>query len=350
MAQWLRHLDPGDDKHLEVKLVDKLSSVNGQAWKAHAIGLGVVQVIFEECMQSHLTYDDVLWVWDYISLPQGEILVAMSAGAKVIKRPSPTQPVCYGKIAELFGGITGWSTAARMMGQTVSFVVEKSLEVAKAAADMYGHPLMVFEDVWKHFVATGQISEPCIWVGDITDFRIWALMSLAGIRHLVASPPCPPWCAMASQMGLASEDGQLMGHLFRKARDLGAASICVENARGFKDHMHAKVVFDFAESVGFSCVQDHADNCTGVLPLNRCRWLATFVAHDIRLRYVYITRVHAASNIELPCNPFLGGMRGCDALFRESLMMIYMNSSQKRPLVSCLIQSWCLAGGVKGLI
>lgn len=317
MAQWLRHLDPGDDKHLEVKLVDKLSSLNGQAWKAHAIGLGVVQVIFEECMQSHLTYDDVLWVWDYISLPQGEILVAMSAGAKVIKRPSSTQPVCYGKIAELFGGITGWSTAARMMGQTVSFVVEKSLEVAKAAADMYGHPLMVFEDVWKHFVATGQISEPCIWVGDITDFRIWALMSLAGIRHLVASPPCPPWCAMASQMGLASEDGQLMGHLFRKARDLGAASICVENARGFKDHMHAKVVFDFAESVGFSCVQDHADNCTGVLPLNRCRWLATFVAHDIRLKYVYITRVHTASNIELPCNPFLGGMRGCDALFRE---------------------------------
>lgn len=50
----------------------------------------------------------------------------------------------------------------------------------------------------------------CIWVGDVTDFRMWPLMSLSNIRHL-----------MASQMGLASEDGQLMGHVFRKARDLG---------------------------------------------------------------------------------------------------------------------------------
>ena len=317
MAHWLDHLDPGGDLHLEVKLVEKLSPGYGQSWKAHAIGLGVVHITFDECFSKHFVCEDTLWIWDYIALPKGEIIVATSAGARVIRRPNPTQPVSQGKLAELFGGITGWSTASGMMGHEVSFVIEKSPEVAKAASDMYGCPCKPFEDVWNKFISTGDFSEPCIWIGNITDVRMWTLMSLAGVRHLLASPPCPPWCSMASQMGLASEDGQLMGHLFRKARDLGAATICVENARGFKGHIHSKTVFDFAESVGFSCVQDQTDNCTGVLPLNRCRWLATFVAHDIRLKYVNLSCVHTAMHITLPSNPFLGGMRGCDALFRD---------------------------------
>ena len=317
MAQWLRHLDPGDDPHLEVKLVDRLSLQNGVSWKAHAIGLGVIHITFDDCFANYLSFDDTLWIWDYITLPKGEIVVASSAGARLIKRPIPDQPASFGKLAELFGGITGWSTAAHMMDQTVSFVIEKSDDVAKAASDMYGYPCKSFEEVWNHFISSGHIVEPCIWIGDMTDFRMWTLMSLTDVRHLMASPPCPPWCSMASQMGLASEDGRLMGHLFRKARDLGAASICLENARGFKDHMHSKIVFDFAESVGFSCVQNQTDNCTGVLPLNRCRWLATFVAHETRLKYVYITCVHAANNVSLPSNPFLGGLRGCDALFKD---------------------------------
>ena len=243
MALWLHHLDPGNDKHLEVKLVDKLSLGSGQSWKAHAIGVGVVHISFEDCFATHLTFDDTLWIWDYITLSKGEILVALTAGARVIKRPIPDQPVNFGKLAELFGGITGWSTAAHMMGQTVSFAIEKSPEVARAAADMYGYPCRPFDDVWNQFISTGKIAEPCIWIGDVTDFRMWTLLSLSNIRHLMASPPCPPWCSMASQMGLASEDGRLMGEVFRKARDLGAASVVLENARGFKEHMHAKYVF-----------------------------------------------------------------------------------------------------------
>ena len=317
MAQWLSHLDPGGDVHLEVKLVERLTLEHGFSWKAHAIGMGVVQITFEECFATHLTCDDTLWIWDYITLHKGEIIVSTSAGARLIRRPNPNQPTSQSKLAELFGGITGWSTATSMMGQTVSFVVEKAPEVAKAAADMYGCPCRFFDDVWNQFISTGEFSEPCIWIGSVTDFRMWTLMSLAGVRHLMASPPCPPWCSMASQLGLAAEDGQLMGHLFRKARDLGAASICTENARGFKSHIHSRTVFDFAESLGFSCVQDQTDNCTGVLPLNRCRWLATFVAHDIRLKYVSITCAHKAMDITLPSNPFLGGMRGCDALLRD---------------------------------
>ncbi len=292
-------------------------SLDGLVWKAHALGMGVVHITFERCFSKHLTCEDTLWIWNYITVAKGEIVASSSMGAKLIKRPIVEQPISQGKLAELFGGITGWSTAASMMGQMVSFVIEKCPQVAKVAADMYGCPCKDFEDIWGHFVSTGEFSEPCIWVGNVTDFRMWTLMSLAGVRHLMASPPCPPWCSMASQLGLASEDGRLMGHLFRKARDLGAASICVENARGFKSHIHAKTVFDFAECVGFSCVQDQTDNCTGVLPLNRCRWLSTFVAHDIRLKYVSLACVHTAMNITLPNNPFLGGMRGCDALLRD---------------------------------
>ena len=57
MAQWLHPLDPGNDRHLEVQLVDKLSLGHGQSWKAHAIGLGVVCITFEECLAKRLTYD-----------------------------------------------------------------------------------------------------------------------------------------------------------------------------------------------------------------------------------------------------------------------------------------------------
>lgn len=89
-----------------------------------------------------------LWFWDYITLAEGEILVALTAGARLIKRPVPDQPVNFGKLAELFGGIIWW-------GKTVSFVVEKLLEVARVAADMYGYACKPFEEVWNHFMYLG---------------------------------------------------------------------------------------------------------------------------------------------------------------------------------------------------
>ena len=147
---------------------------------------------------------------------------------------------------------------------------------------------------------------------------MWTLLSLSNIRHLMASPPCPPWCSMASQMGLASEDGRLMGDVFRKARDLGAASVVLGKRTWFQ-RAHARQVrlWVCGKCRFLLCYRIKTDNCTGVLPLNRCRWLATFVAHDIRLKFVHITRVHTAMNIALPSNPFLGGLRGCDALFKD---------------------------------
>ena len=177
MAQWLSDLDPGNDCHLEVKLVEK-HSLDGLVWKAHALGMGVVHITFERCFSKHLTCEDTLWIWNYITVAKGEIVASSSMGAKLIKRPIVEQPISQGKLAELFGGITGWSTAASMMGQMVSFVIEKCPQVAKVAADMYGCPCKDFEDVWGHFVSTGEFSEPCIWVGNVTDFRMWTLMSL----------------------------------------------------------------------------------------------------------------------------------------------------------------------------
>lgn len=310
--EFLGSIHPKDDPHLEIKLLEKIPGAI-TAWKASAVGMGIITVTFELCMVQHCQESDVFWVWNWTTLGARSIFIPAVDG-RFIRRPRQSVEPSSGKMAELFGGFTGWSVAAEFMGLQVAVVVEAKVEVAEAAAVAYGWHVQHFEQVWSQFLQHGDWFEPSIWIADVRDPRVWTLMSLIGIQHGCASPPCPPWCGMASKLGLQSPDGMVFAQTIRMARDLGFTSLSLENARGIKQHPHFEAMMRFAVQLGFNLVLSTNENCTGVLPLNRCRWLGCLVSHVACIMHVQVDHIRAARALSLPNDPFLGGLRGCQSI------------------------------------
>ena len=311
--EFLSKIHPKDDPHLEVTLINAVPGT-ATAWTASVIGMGVIQVTFEPCMEKHCLEGDVFWVWAWTHLGPKSIFIPTAHEGRYIRRPRKSIDPSSGKVAELFGGFTGWSVAAEYMGLGVTVVVEAKADVAEAAAVAYGWQIQHFEEVWNQFLQQGSWHEPCIWIADVRDARVWMIMSLMDIQHGCASPPCPPWCGMASKLGLQSVDGMMFAQLIRSARDIGFTSLSLENARGIRQHPHFDAMMKFAVHMGFNLTLSAVDNCTGVLPLNRCRWLCCLVSHVACIKHVQVDHIRAARDLMLPCDPFLGGLRGCQAI------------------------------------
>ena len=311
--EFLSKIHPKDDPHIEVTLVNKIPGT-ATAWTASVVGMGIMRVTFEPCMEGHCSKDDVFWVWNWNRLGPKSIFIPTAHEGRFVRRPRKSVDPSSGKVAELFGGFTGWSVAAEYMGLGVAVVVEAKADVAEAAAVAYGWQVQHFEEVWHQFLLQGTWHEPCIWIADVRDSRVWMLMSLMDIQHGCASPPCPPWCGMASKLGLQSEDGMMFAQVIRFARDLGFTSLSLENARGIRQHPHFDAMMKFAVHMGFNLTLSAVDNCTGVLPLNRCRWLGCLVSHVACIKHIQVDQIRAARGLMLPCDPFLGGLRGCQAI------------------------------------
>ena len=308
------HLDFTDDPHMVAILCDRLSNKEGSFWKVSVAGHGIIEICFDHSLDKHLFRDQVLWIWGMTFLEPKYAVASLSVGARISFRPPHLAKTSDGCIAELFSGFAGWTHGARLLGKEVSYMVEIDEHTAKAASVATGIPVFQFEDTWKQFLCDGSIPQQAIFIGDANDDRIWTILSIMNVRHVLFSTNCQPWSSIGHQRGLHVQMGLNTPAMFRKGRDYAMATMTLENVKGFRSHPHYHVVMTFAEKMGFDCIHQDIDNCDGVLPLIRERWLGTFVDRGLSPHISPEVRT-AAKQLHLPSNPFLGGLIGYGALF-----------------------------------
>ena len=253
--EYLSRIHPRDDPHVEVTLVGLVQG-HETAWKACAVGFGEIEVHFEHFMKNHIACGDVWWIWNWVAMDSTTFFVPVASDGRLVRRPRCGTHQPMRKAAELFSGFMGWSVASTLMGLETTICIEANPDVAEAAASAHRLPVKKIDEVWSQFISNGTVDEPAIWVADVRDQRVKFLLSILEVRHAWASPPCPPWCGMASLHGLSCDDGMLFAQTIRIARDVGLVSLALENARSLKYHHHFRHVQNFAEELGFqSCTE-----------------------------------------------------------------------------------------------
>ena len=312
----IQHLDPVADPHLVAVLCERSSSFEGSYWKVSIAGRGIVEVGFDQALDKHLQRGQVLWLWDVAFLEPRHAVATLTAGSRISFRPHHQAKTTDARIVELFSGFAGWTHGARLLGREVSYMIEIDAETAKAAGAATDIPVFHFEDFWKNFLVDGFIPDQAIFIGDANDDRMWTILSIRNVRHVLFSTNCQPWSSIGYQRGLNVQAGINTPAMFRKGRDYGMATMTLENVKGFRLHPHFKVIRQFAEQVGFELAHHSVDNCSGVLPLIRDRWLGTFIDRSLSPHVTPEARFHA-SQIQFPSDPFLGGLVGYGALFHE---------------------------------
>ena len=317
MSSWLTAIDPKNDPHFAVRLTRHLGGQEEGWWQGFIPEKGCVMVRLDRSFSQNLVSGQTIWIWGFHE-PQPNLITALTGdGAKIVIRPPELDNARSGKSVELFSGFGGWTMGTMLMGRRSVVSVERDMKVAQAAGVQHGCKVYDIQHVWDTFMKTGKVFTDCIWVADVFGPRVMMLLSVIQIDHILASPPCQPWSSMATQAGLATSEGRYIPETFVLGHHLGAQSITMENVKGFRNHMHYEETMRFAEKARFCRAQESVDDCTGVLPLSRNRWLGCFLSQSTLVEHVALECIRRARDIRMPEDLFLGGMRGCDALFAD---------------------------------
>lgn len=187
------------------------------------------------------------------------------------------------QLAEVFAGIAGWSRACDIYGEDVAYFVEVDEMTARMCARQQRCDMMKPE-VFIRRALEGQIPNKAVILGDVNDPRVWSALCLGNVGTIMASPPCQPWCSRGSCSGLNSPEGQLLPTVGRWSGKTRMALLLVENVAGLPKHPDYAKVVRYIEGCGFHMALHGVHHTHQVLPLQRARWLATFVHSRIQLR------------------------------------------------------------------
>eukprot|EP00438_Fugacium_kawagutii_P027680 Skav203054 [mRNA] locus=scaffold845:273263:274549:+ [translate_table: standard] len=201
-------------------------------------------------------------------------------GAKIFLKPCLKR----GRVnaAEVFAGLAGWTSVVEGAGFTTSLVVEKDLDTAQCAAQKLNAPMMSAEQ-YIHGVLNGVEYNTVVLCDDVTSASTWVAVGLANVGLVVGSPPCPPWSSAASARGLETEEGQSFLQFLQWNAHIGMPLVIVENVPGILKHPDFRSMVQQVEKQGLYLALSGVFNCKQILPLNRDRWLGTFVHNSVRL-------------------------------------------------------------------
>ena len=250
------HLDFSDDPHEVAILCERCSNIEGSCWKPSIRGHGIVEIGFDSALDKHLQRGQVLWIWGLTFLEPKQAVASLSAGARISFRPSLQAKTSDGRIVELFSGFAGWTHGARLVGKEVAYMVEIDDRTARAASVATGIPVFQFEDTWKQFLVDGFIPHNAIFIGDANDDRIWTILSIMNVRHVLFSTNCQPWSSIGHQKGLHVQMGLNTPAMFRKGRDYAMGK-----CQGFSFASALPCCHDFRRPDGFRMYS------------SKCRWL-----------------------------------------------------------------------------
>lgn len=317
MASWLTALDPSSNPHHSVRLTRHLGGDGDGWWQGFDPEKGCVVIRLDKSISQHVEVGREIWIWNFQENQPNLIHAMASKGAIVVIRPPQKDDLRTGRTVELFSGLGGWAMGGDLMGTKPVISVERDSAVARAAGAQHSLPVYDINYVWEEFLSTGRIELGCIWIADVFDPKVMMMLSVIQVDHFWGSPPCQPWSSMATQAGLSTAEGRYIPETFCLGYKLGVQSITLENVKGFRTHSHYEETMRFTEKVRFCRAQESVDDCTGILPLSRSRWLGCFLSQNALVEHVVLEHIKHARNIHMPEDPFLGGMRGCDAVFHD---------------------------------
>jgi len=186
------------------------------------------------------------------------------------------------RVAELFGGISGWSHAMHECNVTPVAIVEKDHGTAQVCAETWKCEV-ISPTVFLQRALSGDLMSPIVVEGSAVDPTVWMAFGILNVTTVLASPPCPPWSSAGVEKGLKSEDGKVLSDLLLKAGHFHLTALLIENVPGIVSHADYQVLLANAALHGMQLILAGVHNISRCLPVYRDRWLATFVHSSVPL-------------------------------------------------------------------
>lgn len=208
------------------------------------------------------------------------IHASIDAGAIILLHPSRLRGCLH--IAEIFGGISGWSNAADYFVAPPLAIVEHDLRTAKNCAAIYGAEV-VDADSFLQKAFSSQLGKCTVVHASADDLKVWMAFGFLNVSVIYSSPPCQPWSGAGTESGLSSEGGQTFLKTTCIAGWTGIFCLLVENVPGFEKHSDFGELVKTAALNGMKLKIQGIFQCQRVLPLIRDRWLGTFILSSFHI-------------------------------------------------------------------
>eukprot|EP00438_Fugacium_kawagutii_P036311 Skav220723 [mRNA] locus=scaffold2753:91098:95669:- [translate_table: standard] len=200
------------------------------------------------------------------------------------------------RVAEAFAGLGGWSFGLSICRANVDLMVEIDSATARAAAESHRCILLDTSQALK-LLEQGHLPTPVVLRADIKDHLVWVIAGFLGVGWWAASPPCPPWSTAASQLGLDTEDGELLLQFIAGLGLSRAFGAMIENVPGLPKHKHYAVIKATIKECGLNLIIADTKPAFPALPVERKRWLAACIRHDVEVDH---NRLMMANNMGVP--------------------------------------------------
>eukprot|EP00438_Fugacium_kawagutii_P030423 Skav216208 [mRNA] locus=scaffold238:157581:162100:+ [translate_table: standard] len=231
------------------------------------------------------------------------------------------------KVAELFGGLGGWSYAANQLMTTTTVIVERDERTAKACAKAMGTEVLTVETFVDKAVK-GEITTPVVVQCDVRNTLLWMGMSVLNVGFILGSPPCQSWSTVGAGGGLSSPDGEVFASMLKMAGYLRILALLAENVPGIVRHSDYGILITGGAMDGMKLVISGTFKCQRALPVQRDRWIATFLHVSLSVDSSIIKQAEAFTFASPECKAKLPGptmasadaiMTSMDAEHRKSL-------------------------------
>lgn len=199
---------------------------------------------------------------------------SIDAGAIILLHPSRLRGCLH--IAEIFGGISGWSNAADYFVATPLAIVEHDLRAAKNCAAIYGAEVLDADTFLKR-AFENKLGKCTVVHASADNLKVWMAFGFLNIAVIYSSPPCQPWSGSGKESGLRSTDGQIFLRTTCIAGWTGIYCLLAENVPGFEKHSDFGELVKTAALNGMKLKIQGVFQCQRVLPLCRDRWLGSFI-------------------------------------------------------------------------
>eukprot|EP00438_Fugacium_kawagutii_P017561 Skav228549 [mRNA] locus=scaffold1887:561786:566294:- [translate_table: standard] len=204
--------------------------------------------------------------------------VDMDRGQALLLHPTSSRGPF--RVAELFGGIGGWSHACAHANTAPVAIVETDRAACEACAAAYGVEVMTLQQFLTYALDNRNPSTVVVQT-TVADARVWMALSILNVSVLMISPPCQPWSASGRQGGLGSPDGEIFAVVLEYGGMARIHGIAAENVPGLTRHQGFTTLTARAALKGMMYIFGELISCQRALPLARSRWLGAFIHSSI---------------------------------------------------------------------
>ncbi len=209
-----------------------------------------------------------------------------------VSNPTP----CH-NIAELCAGLGGWSQGADFVGGCVKLFVDINPTVASTLARAMNLPCLQLASAISA-AKDGTLPSSFVLEACIKQPWVWILMGLMNVKHVLASPPCPPWSTATEAKGLNCQEGHLLLDIVDNSSKIHIETISLENVAGIVEHSHYHCIRKSIREMVWKIILAGVHPAEPMCPMHRGRWLVAIVPQHVEL---FDQKVQKAYEMKMPC-------------------------------------------------